>query len=612
MMNTRIIGPYSLFLLSLLLLLIPSCNGNSSSPSGNLSNHTQPNEQPQAVSSAYEYIYGAMDRDFKTFSVYTDADTGENHFAPSGYFNGTPNLKINTRWAKNPYSGTSCIQVVWDGTPGSDGWLWNGLLFEEPQGYLGQLTGNGYGLTGATTLTFWARTDEPGLKVQFGMGHVNDTSGEKKQWFELGLDWKKYEIDLRGLDLSDIHGGFLFVVNNDNAPHPDGTVFYIDEIAYDLTRPDAPRLIPSFTTVTDTDAFDIENKNLATIYDNALAILVLLESGTDEDLSRTKILADALVFAHENDTGVVPVNWPFAPPPFSGSRLKDAYSTGDLQDAQGNFRYPGWWNNDEKMWKMHDLALSYRTGDLAWTMIALTRLYEITGKQAYLTTVEEMGEWIVSNCQRTGSGIDGGYKGGWVWSWDQLVWQEVGISSEHNIDLAAAFGKLAILAGDAVWQTRSDSARSFVEAMWNTGEAYLYTGLDTDGTISGAKVLDVQAWAAMLFQNEPYWNALDWAADNLSPDGLHFDFNDDLDGTWYEGVAHMAAAFRARGDEEKALALLDILREAQVSSQYTDGKGIPSSDTFGLTTGFFWKYYDRPSLGSTCWYLLAEGSVNPF
>ena len=611
-MNPKAIRACPLLLMFLVLLSIYSCNGNSSFHPVNPGNDTQENEQTQAVSSAYEYLYDAMDRDFRTFSVYTDADAGGNHFAPSGYYNGSTSLKINTRWAENPYSGTSCIQVVWDGTPGNDGWPWNGLLFEEPQGYLGQLTGNGYGLTGATTLTFWARTDEPGLKVQFGMGHVNDSSGEKKQWFELGIEWKKYEIDLTGLDLSNIHGGFLFVVNNNNDPTPDGTIFYIDEIVYDLVRPNALRLIPSFTTITDTDPFDIENKNLATIYDNSLSILALLERGTEEDLSKAKILADALVFAHDNDTSAIPEDWPFAPPPFSGSRLKDAYSAGDLLDAQGKFRYPGWWDDNANMWKMHDLALSYRTGDLAWTMIALMRVYEVTGKQAYLTTVEEIGNWIVSNCQRTGSGIDGGYKGGWVWSWDQLAWQESGVSTEHNIDLAAAFGRLAVLTGNAIWQTRSGSARSFVEAMWNKDEGYFYTGLNTNGTISDVKVLDVQAWAAMLFQAEPYWRSLDWAEANLSSDGLHFDFNDDLDGTWYEGVAHMAAAYVLRGDDDKATALLEILRNAQTPSQYTDGKGIPSSDTYGLTTGFSWNYYNRLSLGATCWFLLAESGVNPF
>lgn len=611
-MNPKAIRDCPLFLMFLVLLSIFSCNGNSSSHTVNPANDTQQNEQVQAVSSAYEYIYNAMDRHFQTFSVYTDADAGENHFAPSGYFNGATNLEIDTRWTDNPYTGTSCIQVVWDGTPGNDGWLWNGLLFEEPQGYLGQLTGNGYGLTGATTLTFWARADEPGLKVQFGMGHVNDASGEKKQWFELGLYWKKYEIDLTGLDLSNIHGGFLFVVNNDNDPAPDGTTFYLDEIQYDIARPDALRLVPSFTTVTDTDAFDIENKNLATIYDNALAILTLLERGTEEDLSKAKILADVLVFAHDNDTSAVSADWPFALPPFSGSRLKDGYSSGDLQDAQGNFRYPGWWDDDANMWKMHDLALSYRTGDLAWAMIALRRLYDVTGKQAYLTTVEKIGDWIVSNCQRTGSGIDGGYKGGWVWSWDQLAWQESGVSTEHNIDLAAAFGQLSILTGDAVWQTRSDSARSFVEAMWNADEGYFYTGLNADGTISDVKALDVQAWAAMLFETEPYLSSLGWAEANLSPDGLHFDFNDDLDGTWFEGVAHMATAFQALGEDNKAVALLDILRNIQSSSLNGDGQGIPGTDVYGLTTGFSWNYYNRLSLGATCWFLLADGGVNPF
>ena len=611
-MNPKVIRACPLFLIFLVLLSIYSCSGNSTFQHVNLGNDTQQNEQAQTVNSAYEYLYDSMDRGFQTFNVYTDADAGGNHFAPSGYFNGATNLKIDTRWTDNPYTGTSCIRVVWDGTPGNDGWLWNGLMFEEPQSYLGQLSGNGYNLTGAKTLIFWARADEPGLKVQFGMGNVNDTSGEKKQWFELGLYWKKYEIDLTGLDLSNIHGGFLFVVNNDNDPAPDGTSFYLDKIQYDIARPETLRLLPSYITVTDTDTFDIENKNLATIYDNAIAILALIERGTEEDLSRAQILADALVFACNNDTSAIPEDWPFASPPFSGSRLKDGYSSGDLQDAQGNFRYPGWWDDHANMWKMHDLALSYRTGDLSWAMIALTRLYEVTGKQAFLTTVEEIGDWIVSNCQRTGSGIDGGYKGGWVWNWNQLAWQESGVSTEHNIDLAAAFQQLAMLTGDAVWKTRSDSATSFVEAMWNAEQGFFHAGLNMDGTISDTKVLDIQAWAAMLFETEPYWRSLDWASAGLSPDGLHFDFNDDLDGTWYEGTAHMAAALRDLGDDEKADALFDILVNAQVSSSNTGGKGIPGSDTYGLTTGFSWKYYDRISLGATCWFLIAEEDFNPF
>ena len=140
-MNPEISRACPLFLLPLVLLLILSCNGNGNPQSGNSGNDTQQNEPAQAVNSAYEYIYDAMDRDFQTFSVYTDADAKGNHFVPSGYFNGTASLKINTRWTENPYSGTSCIQVMWDGIPGNDGWLWahgsakifSQILYSKPQ-----------------------------------------------------------------------------------------------------------------------------------------------------------------------------------------------------------------------------------------------------------------------------------------------------------------------------------------------------------------------------------------------------------------------------------------------------------------------------------------------
>lgn len=61
----------------------------------------------------------------------------------------------------------------------------------------------------------------------------------------------------------------------------------------------------------------------------------------------------------------------------------------------------------------------------------------------------------------------------------------------------------------------------------------------------------------------------------------------------------------------KAVALLDILRNIQSSSLNGDGQGIPGTDVYGLTTGFSWNYYGRLSLGATCWFLMAEGGVNP-
>jgi eight-cysteine-cluster-containing protein len=570
------------------------------------------------VSAAYSYMTMAMDEDINSFYVYADADSGGNHFYPSGFYNGSGTNEVSTRWTDNPHSGSSCIRVQWTGGPGSDGLLWNGVLFEAPEGFLNTLNGAGYDLTGAKTLSFWARSDEPGLKVEFGFGCIGDPSGEHKKWYGLTNSWQKIEIDLTGINLTNVHGGFLFSLNNPNDPDPAGATFYLDDIKYNLSKPDQLRLIRSFTTVTDTEDFDIRSKNLAALYDNALAILAYLDRGKEDDIRRALILADTMVFAHEYDTNVVPVDWAYAPPPFSGHRLRDGYSSGAITDSQGHFRYAGWWEDPAKKWYMHESALSFRTGDLAWAMIALANVYHITKNDKYLNAAVEMGTWIVQNCERNGTGMDSGYSGGWVWNWETEEWDSIGTSTEHNIDLAAAFGLLHKITKQAAWESRSNHAKEFVQSIWDT-EGYFKTGLDSKGGLSEIKVLDVQAWGAMLLQSDPYWSALNWAITYLAykdptipPAWLQFDFNNDIDGIWYEGIAQMASAFRQAGRNAEFINTILPLCDIQLNGPHADGKGIQASSIKGLTTGFGWKYYDRLGLGPTCWFAFAENGYNPF
>ena len=47
----------------------------------------------------------------------------------------------------------------------------------------------------------------------------------------LTQEWKQYEIDLSGKDLSYISGGFCWATNLD--VNPDGVVFYLDDIKYE-------------------------------------------------------------------------------------------------------------------------------------------------------------------------------------------------------------------------------------------------------------------------------------------------------------------------------------------------------------------------------------------
>jgi len=194
-----------------------------------------------------EFKVGGINR--HAYNVYTDKNAANNHYFPSGWYNGATNMLFDDNWMENPHSGTSCIKVTWNGAAGNDGWKWNGVMWQNPENnWIGD-SGYGYNLTGATKLTFWARTDEPGLKVKFLMGYPDDTSGEvlinetTGGWVELYTNWTEYEINLSGRNLSDIAGGFAFLFNDVNDPDPDGCTFYLDDIKYDkvtLYDPDNP------------------------------------------------------------------------------------------------------------------------------------------------------------------------------------------------------------------------------------------------------------------------------------------------------------------------------------------------------------------------------------
>ncbi len=266
---------------------------------------------------------------------------------------------------------------------------------------------------------------------------------------------------------------------------------------------------------------------------------------------------------------------------------------------------------------MHENALSFRTGDLAWVILALARLNEVAPDQGYLNAAVEMGGWIEMNCRRDGDGMDAGYSGGWGWDWDTETWAELGTSTEHNIDLVAAFETLHQATGDDPWQARADHARAFVEAMWVGGEDYFETGLNPDGTFNSVNVVDVQAWGSLLLQSDPYADALDWAMDHLrvpveSGTEIRFDFNTDLDGIWYEGTAQMATAFHQAGQATNYQNTLAPLRAAQYKGSHADGRGIPAANTMGLSTGFNWRYFNRLGLGPTSWLIFAENGTNPF
>jgi hypothetical protein len=171
---------------------------------------------------------------FKGFKVYTDGNSPDNHYVPSGWMGDFGDLKDDDKFLTNPHGGTTSVKVTYTGK-GSQGARWAGIYWQNPPNNWGTRPG-GYDLTGAKKLTFWARGDKGGERIEeFKMGGI---TGEYADSDVAGIgpvvlttEWQQYTIDLEGKDLSSISGGFCWAANLDG--NPQGVTFYLDDIRYE-------------------------------------------------------------------------------------------------------------------------------------------------------------------------------------------------------------------------------------------------------------------------------------------------------------------------------------------------------------------------------------------
>lgn len=359
----------------------------------------------------------------------------------------------------------------------------------------------------------------------------------------------------------------------------------------------ALRLIQSYVG-TPTYPDNPDDIYMAWVYDNDLAILALIDRGTPEDISRAKILCDALIWCQKNDQD------------FNDGRIRDGYWANDLKDPSGkssSIKSPG-----------------SGTGNMAWTIISLLRCcevtyYEVTRDTTYLNAAEHLGNWINDTCYDTRG--EGGYTGGYAgWGPNQTEFQWK--STEHNIDVYVAFMKLYEATDNSTWRERAIHAKMFAEAMRDEGEGHFWTGTMNDGiTINkGVRPLDVNTWRLMaLGDPNKYGRGVTWAENNClvdpCPKGCGFkgfDFNDDTDGVWFEGTAQMCIAYQIKNETEKSDEFIKELRRGQTSANNNNGKGIVAACCDNVSTGLGWSYPNALHIGATAWYIFAERKLNPY
>jgi hypothetical protein len=325
--------------------------------------------------------------------------------------------------------------------------------------------------------------------------------------------------------------------------------------------------------------------------------------------------------------------------PYKDGRIRNGYSCGELLLAQPNQspnclqpRLPGFWNNARNSWSQDEYCAGTDCGNMAWVGIALLDFCEKNGENResiYFQALARICQWIYNYTYCTG-GL-GGYRGGvsqvekspeypdgQAW----IPWK----SCEHNIDIFVLFSRFARLSREEVWAQRANHAKEFVVNMRDPEDQHLFTGTLPDDTINkSVRPLDVNPWALMAFEDPAVFgpsvisaathSALSVPVRGATATG--FDFNDDLDGIWWEGTAQMALAFRMLVDVKRSEELLQSIRMFGGSPSYPGAIMAATKD--GLTTGFLrpdktpWLYWARPHIGgATCWYIFSELKWNPY
>jgi len=544
---------------------------------------------------AYSHLYEIMDK-YKDYYVYFDKNSPINHYIPSGGMGDVGDITFNGNWTSNPHSGKSCIKITYSAS-GSNGQNWAGIYWQYPEGNWGNYPG--YNLTGATAFSFWARSENGTEKGEFKIGGINcpphhdpnlpyqDSFGPLTTGVvTLTNTWKKYSINLTGVNLSNVIGAFCWVTNKPS--NPSGCTFYLDDIMYENRN--QLRFLESYES---TPTFD--NDYMEWTYDNALALLAFIARGNATDRERARILADSFLYVQNNDQT------------FNDGRVRDGYWATDIKDPSGknsSIKSPG-----------------SGTGNMAWTIIALLRYYEVTEDITYLNAAKRLGNWIYDNCydSRGAGGYTGGYEDkNFDWELEKITWK----STEHNVDAYVAFMKLYNVTGNTTWLDKATHAKKFVKAMWDESEGHFWTGTLNDGETINKDVLpaDVNTWGLMALGTlNKYGRGITWVENNClvdpCPKGCGFkgfDFNDDKDGVWFEGTAHTCIAYQIMNKTDNSSEYISEIRRAQTSANNSNGKGIVAACCDNVTTGFGWGYPNALHIGATSWYIFAEREHNPY
>lgn len=576
--------------------------------------HAEPTD---GTTKAVRHLIDRLDDALPSY-IYKDIGwPGNLDYFPSGWMGNTKGLTIDTNYKISGSDGT-CVKLRLTGEE------WAGIYWQHPAGNWGkEAKKQGRDLSGATMLSFRARSIGNPITVEFGIGGIDGISGDStdkiSKRFRLGTDWEYHDIPLAGHDLSHIIGGFMAVFQTP------GTIM-VDEIRFDMSAPPASsRLMPSFQIRHPSPLHPVLDCSAHT-YDNALAMIALAEAarntGMREDLrkgarSRLKIMAEAVHLAMTSDRY------------YTDGRLRNVYWGGpEILDSKHHARLNGWFSEKRKRWLEDGYDVSTYTGNMAWMGLAMieawTTLQAPDKQGVYLADAIRLTDWIDAHTRATDSlgGFTGGYDGPdpdkeHPNSSSKILWR----ATEHNLDIVALANHLHDITQDQRWQDMSLHARGFVDKMFNPKEGHYWTGTLPDGNLNKSVIpLDCQTWAALTLGDKPETRrAVAWALKKLSSMGTvnkqkitGYSFGSRHKGIWSEGTAQMALACGVLGMSEEQNRSKLSLGVLQSMHPKGNGMGIVATCEEFQSTGFGEnKYFAIPHIGATAWFILAQTGSNP-
>lgn len=158
--------------------------------------------------------------------IYSDGAGGA--YSPSGWMGNAGAISMDPACTDSPKSGAACLKIQYSASDN-----WGGIAYQSPANDWGDQPG-GYDLTGAKRLSFWARGENGGEKIEIKVGTIernkkyHDTAIVARP-ITLTKDWRKYEVDLTGKDLSVIKTGMVWSLAGQGKP----VAFFLDEVQFE-------------------------------------------------------------------------------------------------------------------------------------------------------------------------------------------------------------------------------------------------------------------------------------------------------------------------------------------------------------------------------------------